>query len=159
LLPNPLVRFSLSPGEPARTFNLTFTAFDSLGDSTAAAVPIRVVPPTPPTVTVRANGQLVSGALNIRTGAQIQFAATATDPDGLGYPLLNGAGDTTDIFFLWNFDGATPLSGSSSTTLANPLVRFDLAAGQSSRTFRVQLTVPDQFGATRITTVTVNVTR
>lgn len=158
-LTNPLVRFPLAPGEASRTFAVSFQAFDTLGDVTTVPMPIRVVQPTPPSVTVRANGQPISAPLNVRTGTRIQLSASASDPDGLGYPLFNGIGINTDLSFLWNFDGATPLSGDLSGVSPNPLVQFNLAAGQASRTFRLDVTVPDAFGATRKVAFTVNVTR
>ena len=156
--PSPLVEFRLAPGESSRRFDVRLFGVDFLGDITEASVPVTVVRPTPPNVVVRANG--VSGPVRIRNGGTVQFAATASDPDGLGYPLFNGFGNTGDVTFVWSFAGGTPVSGGVlSIFTPNPNVRFDLAAGENSRRFNVSVTVVDALGAQREVPIAVDVVR
>jgi hypothetical protein len=99
-----------------------------------------------PTVSVFANGQPIANGVRIRAGQPMNFSVSASDPDGLGFPLFRALGSTVNVSYVWNFGGGTP-SNSLAAFSPNPTVRFALNGGEPSRRFNAQLTVVDRLGA------------
>jgi hypothetical protein len=162
---SPQIRFDLPAGGPSRTFPISVTAFDTLGDTATRAV--NVIASEPPIVAIRANGDIIAGLgpvggalfdARFRAGQPVQLQAVAQDTDGLGFPLFASLGISTPIMYLWDFGG-----GQSSNPFAifdrTPLVTFQLEPGQSSREFTVSLTVLDTLGLRTTRTATVTIER
>jgi hypothetical protein len=162
LSPGPQVSFDLPAGSPSRTFPVSLTAFDALGDSTTQSV--SVVASEPPTVSFGAGGELVAPRSpstptpTFRSGQPVELQALAADSDGLGFPVFASLGFSTPISFLWDFGGgraASPLA----IFVERPVVTFDLDPGQDSQSFTVSLTAFDALGLRRTASGSVTVVR
>jgi hypothetical protein len=135
--------FPLPAGARAQMFPVSVTAFDTLGDASTAQIQVRVT--DAPKLSLRVDGSERSGGVQVRSGTTLQLQAQASDADGLGFPVLAAFGFTGNIVYLWNFDGASvphPLH----TFSQSPPVTFRLPPGQTSRTFRISVTVTDTLG-------------
>lgn len=157
--PNPPVTFPLEAGAPTRVFDVVLTVYDTLGNTTRVDIPVTVTErPERPDVSVAANGSPVTGPLSVTSGSSVQFQTTASDEDGLGFPIFASGRNDAPISYLWSLDRAT-VSGPPQFFVANPLVTFTLDPGENARTFNVSVTVYDTLGMTTTVPITVNVTR
>jgi hypothetical protein len=147
--PGPQMSFALPPRSPSRTFPVSLTAVDALGDATTRHV--SVVASDPPVVGFNANGQVVVPKLlrdpfpTFRVGQPVEFEAKVSDPDGLGFPVFASLGFTAPISFLWDFGGGRPASPLE-VFAERPVVTFDLDPGEDQRGFTVSLTAFDTLG-------------
>jgi hypothetical protein len=157
---SPQVRFDLAG--PTQVFPVSLTAVDALGDSTTQ--PLSVVASQRPMVSFTANGADVPADGTpgspplFRSGQSVQLAALATDVDGLGFPIFSFAGISAPISYFWDFGGGQP-SNPFAIFLDRPVVTFELASGEQSRTFRVSLTVFDTLGLSTTRTGSITVQR
>jgi hypothetical protein len=133
------------------------TSFDEFfASGSISRLSIMALPPAanePPVVRFLANGKPVGGTPTFpsvpsgpqfRAGQPVQLDAIASDPDGLGFPIFAFAGISTPIRFLWDFGGGT--SSPLGVFADRPVVTFDLAPGEQSRTFNVAVTAFDTTG-------------
>jgi lysophospholipase L1-like esterase len=106
-----------------------------------------------PTVSLSANGAAVASPKIVGPNAIVQFQISASDPQGIGFPVFSWLGSDGKTKVLWNFDGATaaPLAVFSLT----PTVTFPLGAGGATVTYNLAASVYD--GSAKHTDVTLDV--
>jgi hypothetical protein len=142
----------------ARTWLVYVLVVGSLGALAGTRAHAQTGPPppenVPPFVAVMANGERLGvpelrpiGPILqplFRTGQPLQLEALALDADGLGFTVFAFAGVSTPISYLWDFGGGT--ANPFAIFAQRPVVTFDLAPGEESRTFTLTLTVFDTTG-------------
>ncbi len=153
---SPPVTFTLEPAESTRVFNVSVTVYDAVGITTRVDIPVTVT--RPPEVSVTADGAPITGPLSVTSGSTVLFQTTASDADGLGFPVFAFLGNNSLVRYIWNLDGAT-VPGPLYYFFHSPPVTFTLNPGESSRTFNVSVTVYDALGVTTTVPITVNVTQ
>jgi hypothetical protein len=148
--------FPLPAGGATQTVPISVNAFDTLGDRSSAQLPVRVS--NAPAVRVTVNGVEPVGSVEARSGVTLNLQATASDADGLGFPVFAAFGFTGNIVFQWSFGGGivpNPLF----TFSGNPPVTFTLQPNETARTFTVSVTVTDALGLATTRSVSVLVQR
>jgi hypothetical protein len=107
---------------------------------------------------VTADGVPITGPIAITSGTTVQFFATSSDEDGLGYPIFAWLGNNSLVAHLWYLDGGT-VPGALWPFHHAPPVTFTLDPGETSRTFNVNLNVYDTLGIATQVPIQVDVTQ
>jgi hypothetical protein len=153
---SPPVTFDLPSGVATRVYDVTVGVWDTTGENTV--FPITVTTTEPPDVSVTADGVPITGPIAITSGTTVQFFATSSDEDGLGYPIFAWLGNNSLVAHLWYLDGGT-VPGALWPFHHAPPVTFTLDPGETSRTFNVNLNVYDTLGIATQVPIQVDVTQ
>jgi hypothetical protein len=154
--PSPQVRFDLPSGAASRTFPVSLTAFDALGDASTRS--LNIIASEPPSVSISANGvPLIDGA-QFKTPGPVRFDAMVSDADGLGFPIFAALGAPAPISFLWSFGGGQP-SSPLEIFAASPSVTFELTGRDAFRIFFITLTAFDQLGLSTTRSIPITIVR
>ena len=136
---SPEITYQIPPDAPTTVFLPFVNVFDALGDTSVGIVAVTVS--NPPTVSVSANGS-TADTVAVISGTTVNLAVTASDTDGIGFPLFAPFGNDLPVSVIWDFGIGVP-QNPLQIFVNTPSVRF---SGPTGTTVPVSVTAFDSLG-------------